>query len=137
MLPAAAAGNGTLGGGGCHTAGGGTGFFEEAAPIVLPRLRDRPEDLRSIVADRLAREGLRVHGRPIGIEAAAFARLVEYPFDGEDAELASIVTRLVARVEGEVIRAADVDALALVHASEAPSRSWPEGTHPIKRVSST
>ncbi len=88
--------------------------FEDVEPIVLAGLRERPEDLHSIVADRLAREGLRVLGRPIGIESAAFARLVEYSFDGEDAELASIVTRLVARVEGDVVRASDVDALGLV-----------------------
>ncbi len=105
--------------------------FEGSEPIVLARLRERPEDLRSIVADRLAREGLRVHGRPIGIEAAAFGRLVEYSFDGEDAELASIVTKLVARVSGDVVRAADVDALGLI-SSEAEekvvdeSSRWPE-----------
>ena len=63
--------------------------FEDATPIELPGLRERSEDLFSIVADRLAREGLRVRGKPIGIEAAAFARLVEYPFEGEDAELAA------------------------------------------------
>ena len=63
--------------------------FEAGEPIILPRLRDRAEELHSIVADRLAREGLRVHGRPIGIDHAAFSRLVEYPFDGEDAEVAS------------------------------------------------
>lgn len=95
--------------------------FDGSELIVLPGLRDRPEDLRSIVADRLAREGLRVHGRPVGIEAAAFARLVEYSFEGEDAELASIVTRLVARVEGDVVRAADVDELGLL----APKGTFP------------
>ena len=56
-------------------------------PVALPRLRDRPEDLRAILTDRLAREGLRVHGRPVGIDHAAYARLVEYAFPGEDAEL--------------------------------------------------
>lgn len=86
----------------------------DAPAIVLPGLHERPEDLRSIVADRLAREGLRVRGRPVGIEAAAFARLVEHPFEGEDAELATIVSRLVARAEGDVVRAADVDALGFV-----------------------
>ncbi len=88
-----------------------------AEAIVLPGLHDRPEDLRSIVADRLAREGLRARGRPVGIDAAAFSRLVEYRFDGEDHELASIVTRLVARAhaaDSDVVRAADVDALRLV-----------------------
>jgi hypothetical protein len=87
--------------------------FEEARPITLPALRDRSEDLRSIVADRLAREGLRVLGRPVGIEAAAFARLVEHPFEGEDAELASIVTQLVARATGDIVRASDMDAIGL------------------------
>jgi hypothetical protein len=85
--------------------------FEDAAakPIELAGLRDRPEDLFSIVADRLAREGLRVRGKPIGIDAAAFARLVEHPFEGEDAELTAIVTRLVARTRGDVVRVAEMD----------------------------
>lgn len=88
--------------------------FEATEAIRLPGLAERPEDLRSIVADRLAREGLRVTGKPVGIDAGAYARLVEHPFDGEDAELASLVTRLVAHVAdqgSEVVRASDVDAV--------------------------
>ena len=97
------------------------------APVALPRLRDRPEDLRAILTDRLAREGLRVHGRPVGIDHAAYARLVDHTFPGEDAELAAIVQRLVAQCRGDVVRAADVDALELglprPHAvAEAPGR---------------
>ena len=84
--------------------------FEGASPIELPGLRDRSEDLFSIVADRLAREGLRARGRPLGIDQAAFARLVEHPFEGEDIELSSLVARLVANAKGDVIRASDVDA---------------------------
>ncbi len=87
--------------------------FANGEPIMLPRLRDRPEDLRSILADRLAREGLRVRGRPVGIEPAAYAKLIEHSFDGEDAELAAIVTRLVAKLEGDVVRERDVAALGL------------------------
>jgi hypothetical protein len=83
------------------------------APVELPRLRDRPEDLRAILTDRLAREGLRVLGRPVGIDQAAYGRLVEYPFPGEDAELSAIVQRLVARCTADVVRAADVEALGL------------------------
>ncbi len=98
--------------------------FADAIPIELPGLRDRSEDLFSIVADRLAREGLRVRGKPIGIDAAAFSRLVEHPFEGEDAELASIVTRLVAHARGDVVKAADVDAIGLTKTveDEAPER---------------
>jgi DNA-binding NtrC family response regulator len=87
--------------------------FGDGAEVVLPGLRDRPEDLRSIFADRLAREGLRVRGRPIGIEASAFARLIEHPFEGEDAELSLMVSLLVARVEGDVVRASDIEALGM------------------------
>lgn len=90
------------------------GRFADASTVTLPGLHERPEDLRSIIADRLAREGLRTRGRPIGIEAAAFARLVEHPFEGEDAELATIVARLVARAQDDVVRAADVDALGFI-----------------------
>ncbi len=103
-----------------------------SAPIALPRLRDRAEDLRAILTDRLAREGLRVLGRPVGIEQAAFARLVEYPFPGEDAELATIVLRLVARcarargdARENVVCAADVDALRLAADSRSGRRKDP------------
>jgi hypothetical protein len=85
----------------------------EQEAILLPRLRERPEDLNSLLTDRLAREGLRVKGRPVGIDASAFATLIEYDFDGEDAELSAIVTRLVSHVDGDVIREADVTALEL------------------------
>jgi len=100
--------------------------FDAEAAITLPGLAERPEDLHAIVADRLAREGLRVCGLPVGIEAAAFARLMEYPFEAEDAELAAIVTKLVARAVADgrdVVRAVDVDALGLDEQNEA-------GRHP-------
>ena len=97
------------------------------AAIVLPRLRERPEDIRAILTDRLAREGLRVRGTPVGLDDAAFSRLVEYPFAGEDAELASIVQRLVGIAGGDVVRAADVDALDLPNVTE------PEEEHSKER----
>ena len=94
-------------------------------PVALPRLRDRPEDLRAILTDRLAREGLRVRGRPVGIDHAAYGRLVDYPFPGEDTEMGAIVQRLVARCSGEVVRAADVDALGLLCPAVAVRRKDP------------
>jgi hypothetical protein len=83
------------------------------APIALARLRERAEDIRAILTDRLAREGLRIKGTPVGIERAAFARLVDHPFLGEDTELAAVVQRLVASCPGDVVRLADVEALGL------------------------
>jgi DNA-binding NtrC family response regulator len=94
-----------------------------SSPVVLPRMCERSEDLRAIITDRLAREGLRVLGRPVGIDHGAYARLVEYGFPGEDAELAAIVIRLVARCSGDVVRAVDVDALNLLTpAADDPRR---------------
>jgi DNA-binding NtrC family response regulator len=81
------------------------------APVHLPRLRERPEDFRSILTDRLAREGLRTLGRAVGIEPAAYAKLTEYAFPGEDAELSAVVARLVARCAGDSIQRGDVDAV--------------------------
>jgi DNA-binding NtrC family response regulator len=93
-------------------------------PVFLPRLRDRPEDLRAILTDRLAREGLRVRGRPVGIDHAAYARLVDYEFPGEDVELMAIAQRLVASLgEGDVVRKGDVEALALPAAAPASTPS--------------
>ena len=84
-----------------------------ANAVTLPRLRDRPEDLRAIVTDRLAREGLRVRGAPVGIDDRAFAQLLTYSFPGEDAELRAVATRLVAGLAGDVVRASDVLGLKL------------------------
>ena len=87
------------------------GRFSEEGSASLPRLRDRPEDLRAIVSDKLAREGLRARGAPVGLDDAAFARLLDHPFEGEDAELTALVQRLVAGCDGPVVRAEHVDSL--------------------------
>ncbi len=96
-----------------------------SSPIEVPRLNQRAEDLRAIVNDRLAREGLRLRGTPLGIDAAAFGRLVEHPFLGEDAELAAIVQRLASTCKGDVVRVEDVDRLGIF----APVRD-PEAASP-------
>jgi DNA-binding NtrC family response regulator len=92
--------------------------FDDAheSAILLPRLQERAEDLRPILIDRLAREGLRQRGAPVGIDDAAFARLADYAFPGDYAELASLAQRLVAGTVGDVVRLSDVDALGLVPA---------------------
>jgi transcriptional regulator of acetoin/glycerol metabolism len=102
------------------------------APVVLPCLRERGEDLRALLTDRLAREGLRSLGRPVGIELAAYALLVDHPFAGEDAEMTAVVQRLVARCRAEgtdLVRARDVESLSLP-ASPADKRPPPAGEGP-------
>jgi DNA-binding NtrC family response regulator len=77
-------------------------------PIRFPRLSERAEDLRALVSDALAREGLRLRGKPLGIDDRAFAVLVEHDFQGEDAELVTLARRLVLGVEGDVVGPNDV-----------------------------
>ncbi len=87
--------------------------FGEAseAPVVLPHLCDRPEDFRAILTDRLAREGVRVRGRPVGIEPAAYACLAEHDFPGDEVELNAVVQCLVANCEHDTVRLADLGRL--------------------------
>jgi hypothetical protein len=91
-----------------------------SAPVHLPRLAERPEDFRALLMDRLAREGLRTRGRPVGIEPAAYAKLAEYSFPGEDAEFAAVIQRLVARSTGDAVTAPDVDAILVESATSSP-----------------
>ncbi len=81
--------------------------------IVWPHLRERGEDLRSLVLAGLAREGVSVRGAPLGIEDAAYERLADHPFLGEDAELRVILKRLALSAEGDVVCVADVAGLGL------------------------
>jgi len=84
-------------------------FLEEplADPVAWPRLRERGEDLRSLVLAELARQGMSVRGAPLGIEDGAYERLADYPYPGEDVELRSILARLALVADGEVVRQAD------------------------------
>lgn len=109
--------------------------FREAldAAVTLPALRDRAEDLRALLADRLAHEGLRLRGRPVGLDDAAFARLVDTAFDGGDAELAVLALRLVTGCEGDVVRAADVERLGLKAAGSGASRPPPARVGPVRK----
>ncbi|MEO8876673.1 MAG: hypothetical protein ABI461_13865 [Polyangiaceae bacterium] len=84
------------------------------SPIRLPRLDERAEDLRGLMTDLLAREGVRARGDAVGIDDKAFMRLVEYSFPGGDAELLAIARRLVAVAGNDgVVREAHVVALKL------------------------
>jgi DNA-binding NtrC family response regulator len=97
------------------------------SPIRLPRLDERPEDLRALVTDLMAREGVRARGGAVGIDDKAFMQLVDYGFPGGDAELVAIVRRLVAIAGNDnVVRVEHVTSLKLDFSSadseEASSR---------------
>jgi DNA-binding NtrC family response regulator len=90
--------------------------------LAVPPLRDRREDLSSLVLLALDRLG-RVHGRSaLGIETDAMQALVDYRFDGNEAELLVLVDRAAARSGGPRITLADLR-LPRLGASVAPTQS--------------
>jgi hypothetical protein len=115
-------GGGHGAGDGAADAGALTAYLEDALAhtVTWPRLRERGEDLRSLVLAGLAREGMHVRGAPLGIEDAAYAALADYPFPGEDAELRSVTQRLAQVARGDVVRVADVATLGLGAAADGP-----------------
>ncbi len=63
------------------------------------------------------------------VDASAFSRLVDHPFEGEDAELDAIVSRLVASLVPtgrDVVRAADID--RILSSTSLPSNTGSTGT---------
>ena len=101
-------------------------------PVRLPSISERPEDVRALLTDRLAREGLRVRGRPVGVDDAAFGLLVDHPFEGEDAELQALVQRLVAACGGDVVHVDDVRRVL----GSAPKEAAPETQRKSRRPKS-
>ncbi len=89
--------------------------------VALPPLSARAEDLRALVGDALVRAGLAYRGRPLGIEPAALALVVEHPWPGNDLELESLLLRAALTAEGEVVTRADLARAGLVAPAPAPS----------------
>jgi DNA-binding NtrC family response regulator len=79
--------------------------------VRIPPLRERPEDLESLLLLALDRAA-RVLGKPPkGVEAEALKALIQYDWPGNETELISVVERAVARAEGERIAYHDLPAL--------------------------
>jgi two-component system response regulator HydG len=81
------------------------------ACLQVPSLRERPEDLPSLVLLALD-QAARVLGRPpLGIEPDAQQRLLAYDWPGNLDEFYAIVERAVARCEGARVQLRDLPAL--------------------------
>ena len=80
-------------------------------PIVVPPLRDRPEDIRSLITHFVGQAVGVTHVAPKILEDGALARLEALDWPGNVRELRNTVERLLILSPGDVVRAADVDAL--------------------------
>lgn len=112
------------------------------AALTLPAIADRPEDLRALLTSKLAREGMRAYGRPLGIADAAFAVLVESTFLGGEAELDALAVALCRVAGGGVVQLEDLEQVLAMARARAPrlaelDNSTPSsGANPTSRPTS-
>jgi hypothetical protein len=76
--------------------------------VAVPGLAARAEDLRALALHHLTRAGIAYRGRPLGIDAAALALLIEHTWPGNDAELESLLVRAALDAGGDVVTKADL-----------------------------
>ena len=84
--------------------------------IELAPLAARAEDMRAIIVDRLARLGVRLQGRPMGLDPRALGRLIEHAWPGNELELEDVLTRAIAIADGDLLTAAHLDQIGFVAA---------------------
>jgi two-component system nitrogen regulation response regulator NtrX len=82
-------------------------FRLDVLPIHIPPLRDRSEDIPSLVQHFAARQQARL-GRPVRFDAGAVPLLAAYAWPGNVRELANIVERLAILAVADSISAEDV-----------------------------
>ena len=76
--------------------------------VALPPLASRGEDLRALALVHLARIGVRLRNRPLGLAPRALAALLDHTWPGNDAELYATLLCAALVEETDVI---DVDDL--------------------------
>lgn len=97
-------------------------FYELFRPrrIEVPPLRDRLDDLPALFERWIKHYAAEIERKTPTISSRAIARLAEYPWPGNVAELKSIARRLVVRVTRAKIEAGDVDEILPVVATRVP-----------------
>jgi hypothetical protein len=101
-------------------------------PVLLPRLSERPEDLRALVLDGLSRMVPTRGGGPLGIDRQALQYILDHDWPGNDDELRDALHRAALHCDGPQLRARDLRACGFLWAAaedaapeEAPHRDNP------------
>lgn len=76
--------------------------------VTLPPLRERAEDMRSLILMRLTRLGLKLRGEPMGVEAGALRLLSEHTWPGNEHELDAVLTLAAQKSAGPAVTARDL-----------------------------
>ena len=81
-------------------------------PIVLPPLRERREDIPSLVAHFIRRFAVEENKKIVGIEPAALDMLVNFPWPGNIRQLENTVFRAVVMCDGGCLHTGDFPQVA-------------------------
>lgn len=95
------------------------GRWLAATELSIPPLRERHEDLRSLVLMTLDKASRKLGRGPVGIEADAMQLLLAYAWPGNTGELDSVIERAVAKASGIRVNVQD---LGLAGMSDPVSR---------------
>ncbi|ATB31240.1 sigma-54-dependent transcriptional regulator [Melittangium boletus] len=79
-------------------------------PLLLPPLRERPEDIATLARHFVARHGPRVNKRVKGLEDSALRALGRYAWPGNVRELENVIEQSLVFAEGETLAAEDLPA---------------------------
>jgi transcriptional regulator with PAS, ATPase and Fis domain len=100
-------------------------------PLLLPALRDRPEDLPILCETLLEAMAAREGGTPREITAAGLARLAAYAWPGNVRELGNILQQAAARDDQAVLSEAHFDGLLPRPAAGPPAEAT---ARPVKTL---
>ncbi|HEY6559220.1 MAG TPA: hypothetical protein VI072_18175 [Polyangiaceae bacterium] len=107
------------------------------AELVLPTLQERPEDIRPLILDALARAGLRERGEPLGIEPHALHVLLDHTWPGNELELQAVLARGASLASGPRVSLADLLAAGFGVAEDAAPTAvaaGPRERRPLRRA---
>lgn len=93
--------------------------------VALPSLASRAEDLRALALDHLARIGVRLRGRPFGLDLRALQAVLDHPWPGNDAEMGAVLLRAALMAEGDVVGEKELAAIGFAPQAALPER--PDG----------
>ncbi|WP_437580354.1 hypothetical protein [Sorangium sp. So ce887] len=90
--------------------------------VALPSLSSRGEDLRALSLDHLARIGVRLRGRPFGLDLRALQAVLDHPWPGNDAEMGAVLLRAALVAKGDVIGEKELAAIGFAPQPEPSSQ---------------
>jgi two-component system response regulator HydG len=105
-------------------------------PLMLPPLRERPEDIASLARHFVTKHSLRVNRRVKGLEDSALKALARHAWPGNVRELENVIEQSLVFAEGETLTEADLPTHLSTSAprTDASGLPIPHGDRPLPDI---